>query len=119
MNSHSHVVDIERKDIQRTSRSISDPNLRHRPTEQVVSRPFAGRLGGNQAFTLSEDDPNYDEKLRSTPDAGSGLTWKESLDLNGFRDVELWKQAMLECWASSMLTWVTGLLGFTFAPTIA
>lgn len=91
---------------------------RPRATDQLLSRPFVGRLGGNQAFTLSEDDPNYDEKLLLTPDASPCFTWRESFDLRGFKDVELWKQAVLEGWATSMLVWVTGLLGYALSPRI-
>lgn len=86
-------------------------------TEQVISRPFVGRLGGNQAFTLDVADPNYDEKLRNTPDAGASFTWKESFDLRGFVDGELWKQAILEGCATSLIVWITGLAGFSLAAT--
>ncbi|KDQ12155.1 hypothetical protein BOTBODRAFT_189428 [Botryobasidium botryosum FD-172 SS1] len=84
-------------------------------SEEVLSRPFAGRLGGNQAFTLSKDDPDYDEKRRSTPDAATSLSWRESFDLRAFRDGELWTQAVFEGWATSMLVWTSGLLGLTFS----
>lgn len=118
MDPEGNVV-LERRD---TRRSL-DPNNKattlklaaQRPTEQVISRPFVGRLGGNQAFTLSKDDPNYDEKLRTTPDASPCFTWQETFDLSGFGDVELWKQAVLEAWATSMLVWITGLLGYTLS----
>lgn len=107
----------------RLERKVSSHSLpvninMHRPSEEVVSRPFVGRLGGNQAFTLSQDDPDYDEKIRRTPDAVPSFSWKESFDLRGFREAELWKQAILEGWASSMLVWINGLAAFTFAPTV-
>lgn len=40
---------------------------------------------------------------------------RETFDLSGFGDVELWKQAVLEAWATSMLVWITGLLGYTLS----
>lgn len=99
--------------------SGSDPAL-NRATEEIVpvSYPFAGRIGGNLAFTLSRNDEHYDEKVQTTPDAVSSLTWKESFDLRAFRDVELWKQAILEGWATSMMVWTSGLLCYALVPLV-
>jgi len=107
--------DVEGKGIHQSSHSTHESITQRHASEEVLSRPFVGRLGGNQAFTLSKDDPNYDEKLRKTPDAAPSLTWRGSFDLRGFRDVELWKQAVLEGWATSMLVWISGLLSLTFS----
>ena len=106
-------ADLERR---HTGHSTHD-TLSHR-SEQVISRPFVGRLGGNRAFTLDVNDPNYDEKLRNTPDAGSSFTWRESFDLRGFVDAELWKQAILEGWATGLIIWLTGLAADSLVPTV-
>jgi hypothetical protein len=110
MDSQDRPADLER------------PNSPHatlsQRSEQVISRPFVGRLGGNRAFTLDVADPNYDEKLRNTPDAGPSFTWKESFDLRGFVDAELWKQAILEGWATTMLVWITGLAAYSLVSTV-
>jgi hypothetical protein len=114
-NTQPHSTDLEKPG---TVHSDHDPVLSHR-SEEVISRPFLGRLGGNGAFTLDESDPNYDEKIRHTPDAGPSFTWKESFDLRGFLDVELWKQAFLEGWATAMLIWITGVPAYALSASVA
>lgn len=111
MGSQERPADLTRTDTARDT--LPDRS------EQVISRPFVGRLGGNRAFTLDVADPNFDEKHRSTPDAGPSFTWKESFDLRGFVDVELWKQAILEGWATSLLVWITGLAAYSLTPTVS
>lgn len=83
-----------------------------------VSHPFAGRMGGNLAFTLSRNDTEFDEIAHSTPDAVSSLTWKDSFDLRAFRDVELWKQAILEGLATCMMVWTSALFCYTLVPLV-
>ncbi len=61
-----------------------------------MSTPFAGRLGGNQEFTLDRDDPENVELLKRTPDAAPNLTLKEAFDLNGFRQIGLYKASLIE-----------------------
>lgn len=96
----------------------SSTTLWQRP-EKMVSNPFVSRLGSSRAFTLDVNDPNHNENPRSTPGAGSPLRWKESLDLKGFLDRELWKQAILEGWGTSMLVWLTGLAAYSLVPTVS
>jgi hypothetical protein len=79
------------------SRRVTDIP-RTRPPPQIVSRPFAGRLGGNHEFTLSPDDPHYETTLEKTPDALPIFLWSDSFELRSFRDKELWKQALIEGW---------------------
>jgi hypothetical protein len=105
-------------DLELPSTSHPDHAMQPDRFEQVISRPFVGRLGGNRAFTLDVSDPDYDEKLRHTPDAGLSFTWRESFDLRGFLDIELWKQAFLEGWATSLIVWITGLAAFSLTTTI-
>ncbi|OCL01642.1 MIP transporter [Glonium stellatum] len=80
---------------------------RHDPS--FVSRPFAGRIGGNQQFTISPEDTQYEKISAKIPDAAANLHWKSSLDLRGFRDVELWKQATIEGVGTSLQIYISGL----------
>jgi hypothetical protein len=77
-----------------------------------------GPLDSNRAFTLDVPDLSYDDKLRNPSDAVSFFTWKESFDLRGFADGELWKKAIFEGWGTSMLVWLTGLATYSLAPTV-
>ncbi|KAL9620706.1 MAG: hypothetical protein Q9160_004842 [Pyrenula sp. 1 TL-2023] len=72
----------------------------HDEPERVAFRPFVGRIGGNQDFAVSKRTPGAKQILEKTPDAGYFLTWKESFDLNGFWNIELYKSALIEAWAS-------------------
>ncbi|OCK74855.1 MIP transporter [Lepidopterella palustris CBS 459.81] len=62
----------------------------------LISRPFAGRIGGNQQFTVSPENAEFDKITAKAPDAAANFSWKASLDLRGFSDTELWKQATIE-----------------------
>jgi hypothetical protein len=61
-----------------------------------MSSPFAGRLGGNQEFTVDRSDPQNEELLKKVPDAAPNLTLEEAFDLNGFREIGLWKASLIE-----------------------
>jgi hypothetical protein len=87
-----------------------DPRL-----AKVSTRPFVGRLGGNQAFTASRDDPNYEEVLRESPDAAGHFGWREAFDLRLFLELDLWQQAIIEGLGSCMLVFVTGATGYALA----
>ena len=80
---------------------------RHDPG--FVSRPFAGRIGGNQQFTVSPEDAQFNKITAEVPDAVANLSWKSSLDLRGFRDIELWKQAIIEGVGTSLQIYISGL----------
>lgn len=75
--------------------------------------PFAGRLGGNQDFTVDRNDPRNSKVLEKVPDAAPRMRLTEVLDLRGFRSPDLWKFAMLECIGRSILylAWPTCLPG--------
>ena len=80
-----------------------------------------GRHGSasDKAFALAIPDALYDEKLQKDPDATIFFTWKESFDLRGFVDGELWKKAIFEGWGTSMLVWLTGLATYSLSPTVS
>jgi hypothetical protein len=58
--------------------------------------PFAGRLGGNQAFILDRDDASNAAVLQDVPDAAPGMTLAEQFDLRPLRTIGLWKAAVME-----------------------
>jgi glycerol uptake facilitator-like aquaporin len=72
------------------------PAPRRRATSPSLATPFAGRLGGNQEFTLDRNDPSNQELLRKVPDAAPNLSLKEAFDLRGFREIGLWKASLIE-----------------------
>lgn len=63
---------------------------------QVISRPFAGRIGGSQHFTIESNTVEKEDILKRIPDAAPYLTWSETFDLKPFGESELWKQAWVE-----------------------
>lgn len=71
----------------------------------ISSRPFAGRIGGNQKFVVSSDDASY----ALIPDAAALFTWHQSLSLRGFTDVELWKESLIEGVGTCLQTYLSGL----------
>ncbi|KAF2103606.1 aquaporin-like protein [Rhizodiscina lignyota] len=75
---------------------------------RVISRPYAGRIGGNQQFALRPDTLEKQAILERIPDAAPYLTWRESFDLNLFLEVELWKQALVECYATCVFVYLNG-----------
>src|SRR5438128_1745526 len=76
----------------------------------VASRPFAGRIGGNQEFTLDPCDTSFTSTLEKLPDAGSIFTWKQSFSFRAFADIELWKEAFIEYVGTCLQTWLSGLI---------
>jgi hypothetical protein len=75
---------------------------------EVISRPFAGRVGGNQHFALTPDTPAKAALLKEIPDAAPYLTWRESFDLQPFLAPELWKQALVEMYATAIFVFLNG-----------
>ena len=61
---------------------------------------FAGRLGGNQSFILDRSDPANAEALKKVPDAAPNLNLREMFELGGFREGDLWKAALVECFGT-------------------
>ena len=60
------------------------------------SYSFAGRLGGNQLFTLNRSDDAARKFLAGEPDAAPGMSLKEQFDLRPFRSLGIWKAAIIE-----------------------
>lgn len=72
---------------------------------------FAGRLGGNQLFTLATDGPDYEETKERLPDAVAAPSWREIMDLRAFRERRLWKMAIIEGMGVCMQVWSSATLG--------
>ncbi|CEL07054.1 hypothetical protein ASPCAL10219 [Aspergillus calidoustus] len=70
--------------------------------------PFAGRVGANQEFTLGEKNScARAEILQKFPDAAPWIPVRDALSLNGFLQIELWKAAAMEAFASCLLIYLT------------
>ncbi|KAF2118682.1 aquaporin-like protein [Lophiotrema nucula] len=106
--------------------SHSFHNLRHRKERSeridqrpsVSSRPFAGRIGGNQEFTIAPDDASFTTIISKVPDAAATFTWKQSFSLAGFSDVELWKESLIEGVGTCLQIYLAGLYAVGLAPAV-
>lgn len=78
----------------------------------ISSRPFAGRIGGNQEFVVSPDDAS----LASIPDAAAIFSWHESFHTSAFADVELWKESSIEAIGTCLQTYLSGLASVGLGP---
>ena len=77
------------------------PPVQRQPPKQNNGVTFAGRLGGNQVFTVDRGDEANAALLAKEPDAAPGMMFKEQFDLAPFLQPLLWKQAMVEGFGSS------------------
>jgi glycerol uptake facilitator-like aquaporin len=84
----------------------------------IATRPFAGRIGGNQEFTVSPDDSDFQSVVTKQPDAAASFTWSESLSIGGFADVDLWKQATIEGVGTCLQTYLGGFYAIGLTPVI-
>lgn len=80
-----------------------------RQAHPVSKYNFAGRIGGNQQFTISPLDPSYANVISKLPDATSKFTWKQSVSLRSLGDVDLWKQALLEGVGTCVQMYLAGM----------
>lgn len=104
-------------DVELARHHSSDDNEPHR-TASLVSRPFAGRIGGNQQFIVSPGDPSFQSIVDVQPDAAAKFSWKQSFNLRPFSDVELWKQATIEGVGTSLLIYQSGLFSLGLFPAL-
>lgn len=95
-----------------------EAGLRHRPPharthhEQappIASRAFAGRIGGNQEFTVSPADSDFTSIVAKTPDATPLFTWRSSFTLSVFASPDLWKEATIEGVGTCLQVYLAGL----------
>jgi len=102
------------------SRSHDELRLRrklHDHGPSVASRPFAGRIGGNQEFILDPSDASFVNTIQNLPDAGATFTWKQSFSPRGFADVELWKEAFIEGIGTCLQIYLSGLAAIGLADS--
>ncbi|KAK1808885.1 hypothetical protein LTR12_016750 [Friedmanniomyces endolithicus] len=64
----------------------------------ISETAFAGRIGGNQEFVADDE-----ELLKRQPDAAPISSIKDALRLDGFRNIELWRMAIIEGWGTFLL----------------
>lgn len=79
---------------------------------------FAGRLGGNQLFTLTPGSAEYEEVKERIPDAISASTWREIMDLRAFNERRLWEMAIIEGMGVCLQVWSSGCLGRAIAALV-
>lgn len=72
-----------------------------------ASQPFAGRLGGNQEFILDPKNLDNESALKRIPDASPFISVRETFDMKGFLEPELWKAAAGEFLGTILLVWIT------------
>lgn len=84
------------------------------PNENLNSQPFAGRIGGNQLFALRPSDCVGNEPADARQDA----TWKQILDLRGFRDAGLWKNALIEGFGLCLQVFIAGVVAAGVIPLV-
>lgn len=75
----------------------------------AANTAFAGRIGGNQEFTVSQDDTEAEEVLKQQPDAAPLYSIKDSLNPHGFLVWENWKSAIIEGWGGSHFVFLTAV----------
>lgn len=80
----------------------------------VSSRPFAGRIGGNQEFVVSADDASF----TSIPDAAAIFSWAQSFYPRAFADIELWKESCIEGVGTCLQTYLSGLVSVGLSPLL-
>ena len=61
-----------------------------------ASSSFAGRIGGNQSFTVDRNDDANTAVLAHEPDAAPGMSLEQQFNLRPFRSLGLWKAAVIE-----------------------
>ncbi|PWY86726.1 aquaporin-like protein [Aspergillus heteromorphus CBS 117.55] len=74
-------------------------------TPQV--QPFVGRIGGNQGIVLDRRDPANADYLQKVPDAAPLMSFRDTFNLRGFADLDLWRFAAVECLGTMMLSFIT------------
>lgn len=73
--------------------------------------PYAGKLGGNQGFVIDPSDPDTKSLLERTPDASPFIPLNKLLSLEGFKQLDLWKQALMEGSGTLMLSFISIAVG--------
>jgi hypothetical protein len=96
MKETTQQVDVEKSVNNNANDAHSPMAVRPSNPSRANTSPFVGRLGGNQEFVLDRNDSANAELLKEQPDAAPYMTIREQLDLNGFKNLGLWKSALIE-----------------------
>lgn len=114
-------MDAIPKADQESGVSLELPTIRRHHSvpspSRVNSRPFAGRIGGNQIFTATTSDPSYETITKAVPDAIGDATWAAILDLRGFRELILWKTAVIEGVGTGLQVYIGSLFAVGIVPS--
>lgn len=98
-------------DTEAIPRTSSQVRRRGAAADTVKTVNFAGRLGGNQQFTVP--DPSES----TTADAIRNARWSTLLDPTEFKSVTLWKSAIIEGIATCLQTYLGSMLIIGLLPT--
>jgi len=96
MKETKQQVDVEKSVTNNANGAHSTMALHRSNPSRTNTTPFVGRLGGNQEFVLDRNDSANAELLKEQPDAAPYMTIREQLDLKGFKNLGLWKSALIE-----------------------
>lgn len=120
MSQQHSFVQKPNEDIERTAsdtkEGIHQRKSRTDHVPLVASRPFVGRIGGNQEFTISPSDSSNRELIAKVPDAAATFSWKQSLRLDAFSDIDLWKEATIEGIGTCLQIYLAGLYAIGLVP---
>ncbi|KAH8811272.1 MIP transporter [Xylogone sp. PMI_703] len=84
-----------------------------------ASHPFSNRIAKTQDREVDTSCPQNANILKSIPDTPAAhLHWRQSLDLHGFLDPNLWRRATIEAVGSMMLDFVSMWIG-TYPASLA
>ncbi|PVH71556.1 hypothetical protein DL98DRAFT_596824 [Cadophora sp. DSE1049] len=95
----------------------NNPTSGYELIENIATSQFAGRVGGNQVFAKSVDDPDYQETKGRCPDTARDPRWRDILSLSGFQDQHLWRYALEEGFAVFFQQYIGGFLALGLVPT--
>ncbi|KAK3216633.1 hypothetical protein GRF29_1g460978, partial [Pseudopithomyces chartarum] len=87
----------------------------HLTSTPLAPRPFAGRLGANQEFTLPPSTPNLPSLLAQTPDAAPLPSFRTSFTLSALSSPSLYKEASLEAIGTCLQVYLSGLFSIGLA----
>lgn len=93
-----------------TMTNAHEPHSQPRPSTYIRQTLFAGRVGGNQEFVYNDanaHEPSAQSALARQPDAAPLSSFRDALDISGFKNLDYYRMALIEFWG-------TGLLVFTF-----
>ena len=77
---------------------------------------YAGRMGANQEFVLDPSDPDAKSVLDRYPDAAPWMSQRAVWSLSGFKQVKLWKAALIEGVGTMSLCYLT--IMFNASPSL-